>query len=317
MDSDSIIPPDFIGKSLLYFQEDEKIGIVQSKSICNRQQNLFDYIGSYIHNVEQQADFTTRNIFGMQLFSGHNAIISKECFYSIGGLPQILGEDHGFSYQAFSKKFKIILANNIFSYETYPIEYFFFKKRQHRWTIGGAEVVRYIWWPFLKSNENIFKKTDLIIAQTEMFLTTFTTIVSIFNITILLPLNFIFNFSVWFIIMLTFLTLQPIINIFAFYLFKINFFKLILICLFAYFVYTSMSVWIIRGALRGLFFKNQKFWVTPKKKNKNFRPWQIVVLSRWELILSFFWLLYWAYYLFFIVIIFWVLLESFYFLSLE
>lgn len=190
LDSDSIIPPDFIGKSLLYFQEDEKIGIVQSKNICNRQQNLFDYIGSYIHNVEQQADFTTRNIFGMQLFSGHNAIISKECFDSIGGLPQILGEDHGFSYQAFSKKFKIILANNIFSYETYPIEYFFFKKRQHRWTIGGAEIVRYIWWPFLKSNENIFKKTDLIIAQTEMFLTTFTTIVSIFNITILLPLNF-------------------------------------------------------------------------------------------------------------------------------
>nr|WP_307929157.1 hypothetical protein [Mycoplasmopsis bovis] len=52
LDSDEVIPADFISQSLKYFQFDEKIGALQAYHLNKKGKNLFQYLMSISANAQ-------------------------------------------------------------------------------------------------------------------------------------------------------------------------------------------------------------------------------------------------------------------------
>lgn len=286
LDADEIIPSDFIGKALMYFQENKKIGILQAKNLCTRQTNWFDYIGSYIHNFQWQNQYNSRNNIGMQNLCGHGAMIKKECYEKSNGFPEILLEDWAMTYKALQNNYLTIYANNIVCYEKFPSDYISFKKRQFRWTMGGVECFKKIGWKIFSFKAPFFRKIDIFLNQTNFFITIFSLLSLIINISILYPLNFSFNYLNWYIAISVFFSVVPLINLTMFYIGKVNFFKLILILLFQYLVYLSLFSSAIIATFKGLFGKKFSFFVTPKKEGKNATFWYAIKSNIVEIIVS-------------------------------
>ncbi|MDE5949780.1 MAG: glycosyltransferase [Malacoplasma sp.] len=289
LDADEIIPSDFIGKSLLYFLEDDQIGIVQAKNLCTRQKNLFDYIGSYIHNFQWQAEYNTRDRLGVLNLCGHGAIIKKECYEESNGFPEILLEDWGLTYKALRNKFSVVYADNITCYEEFPSEYISFKKRQFRWSQGGAEVFKYLGFKSLFAKKvPFFRKLDIYLSQTSFIIIILSSCLIVFNLSILCPLGFSFTYLDWYIAVTVFFAIAPLTNCFFFYLGKINFFKLILIILFYYFIYSSLLVSTTVAVVSAFLKTKFKFFITPKNKSNNsITFWQAILFNIWEIIISF------------------------------
>ncbi|MDE5545793.1 MAG: glycosyltransferase [Malacoplasma sp.] len=289
LDADEIIPSDFIGKSLLYFMEDSQIGIVQAKNLCNRQKNLFDYVGSYIHNFQWQVEHNVRNRIGINNLYGHGAIIKKECYEAANGFPEVVSEDWALTYKALQNNFIVVYANNIVCYEEFPSEYISFKKRQYRWSQGTVEVFKLFGLKTLFNNKiPFFRRIDTSINLTFFIVTTSSTLLILFNLMILCPLGFSFTFSDWYVVITLFFAIAPLINCFFFYLGKINFFKLLLIILFFYFIYSSLLVSTIFAIVSSFVKSKLKFFVTPKNKtNNSFSFWKAILLNIYEIIVAF------------------------------
>lgn len=128
LDADEIIPNDFIEKSIKYF-DDEKVGIVQSNHTSNRYSNLFERIGSIGIFPGASMSLTMRNKYGIPTLYGHGAMISKDCYETNGGFPEIVSEDIGFLIDSLYNGYKIIFANDIICDERFPVDYLSFRKR--------------------------------------------------------------------------------------------------------------------------------------------------------------------------------------------
>ncbi|BAC44425.1 glycosyltransferase [Malacoplasma penetrans] len=286
LDADEIIPSDFVGKSLMYFEENKELGILQAKNLCTRQTNWFDYIGSYIHNYQWQNQYNVRNSIGMLNLCGHGAMIKRECYEKSGGFPEILLEDWALTFQALKNNFLTAYANNIVCYEKFPSDYISFKKRQFRWTMGGVECFKKIGWKIFFFKAPFFKKIDIFLNQASFFITIFSLLSLVINISILYPLNFSFSYFDWYILLSVILTSIPLINLTMFYWKKVNFFHLVLVLLFQYLVYLSLFTSSITAVIKGLFGKRFSFFVTPKKEGEKVSIWYAIKTNIVEIIVS-------------------------------
>ncbi len=285
LDSDEIIPCNFIEKTIIYFK-DKSVGIVQANHEAKRVTNIFNFMGSKGVVSAWTTFISVKNYFGSVTLNGHGAMISKECYLDSGGFPEIVAEDLGLTLSALNAGYKSVFAKEILCDEMFPIDYLAFKKRNIKWTQGNFEFFKKVGgWKIWKLKIPFHQKIDLWMSSTSLSLTVFSLFATLINFTILYPIGFKYNFIYLIWIFIIILTITPMLNDIIYYFGKINFFILLLKLFFDYLLYPSMMVSSLSTLLLSIFGKKAKFIITPKNEKK-YNLWDCIKYNWKELFIA-------------------------------
>lgn len=270
LDSDEILPSDFIRSALKYFYKYENMGIVQANHVSSRNVNLFMrlfHIGVNSHWPTYQS---MKHKYGFSTMLGHGAMIKKECYEAAGGFPELVAEDLCLSIEARNIGYVVAFAPEIICKEEYPVDYFAFKKRHSKWTQGNLEFIKKYSVKILKSKMAWFEKWDIVLFTYNLPLTAVFAFYIFLNL-ILLPLikvDLSSVYELWMTVPTVIFFLSPMLNDFISWAFRLNPVRSI-----AYFtgvvvLYGSMLTTSLISAVLGMFGKKAKFIVTPKRSGK-------------------------------------------------
>ena len=280
LDSDEVIPDDYVEQTLKYFEYYENVGIVQCnhKAInnINKFMKLF-HIGVDSHWPTYQ---TVKHHNGFMSLLGHGAMVSKECYFTVGKVPHVVAEDLCFSIEARNAGFATAFAPNVVCGEEYPIDYIAFKKRHNKWTQGNMEFIKSYTKKILQSKMRWFEKLDIFLFTYNLPLTAFFSLYIILNVAILPALGYDLHYPMWLIVPTVIFFFAPMANDFVTYLRKIPFLRLLQYMFCTFILYGSMLFISLKASLLGMLGKKAVFLVTPKdtmlitfleaiKQNKN------------------------------------------------
>lgn len=147
LDSDSIIPKDFITRMVQYAEHpsNENISIFQSKILSWNTDNMFSRILGGVAPIRQYVLERVANRTGMLLSWGHNNLNKTDHILQVGGFhEQLSAEDTTLSLMLSSKGFKIQLVD-IVSYDSEPEDMLQFLRRTIRWAKQSVEIFRLPW----------------------------------------------------------------------------------------------------------------------------------------------------------------------------
>ena len=270
LDSDEVIPNNFIVESLRYFYAKSNVGIVQANHISTRNRNFFMdlfHIGVNSHWPTYQ---TMKHFYGFSTMLGHGAMIKSECYYKANGFPNLVAEDLCLSIEARNKGYLVAFAPNIVCSEEYPIDYVAFKKRHSKWTQGNLEFIKTYTKKIAKSKMSWFEKMDIVLFTYNLPLTAIFAFYIFMNLVFfpILHINLGSVYPIWLIIPTVIFFFSPTFNDLFTWLFKINFFRFLLYYFCTIILYGSMLTTSLISAVLGMFGKKAKFIVTPKTSQK-------------------------------------------------
>lgn len=113
LDSDEIIPPDFVEKALHYFAYYPTLGILQATHISTRNKTKFMDRFSLGVDSHWPTYQSIKETYGFLSLLGHGAMISCECFEATEGFPHLVAEDISFTIEARLKGYDIGFSNEI------------------------------------------------------------------------------------------------------------------------------------------------------------------------------------------------------------
>ena len=270
LDSDEILPSDFIRSALKYFYKYENVGIVQANHVSSRNVNLFMrlfHIGVNSHWPTYQS---MKHKYGFSTMLGHGAMIKKECYEAAGGFPELVAEDLCLSIEARNIGYVVAFAPEIICKEEYPVDYFAFKKRHSKWTQGNLEFIKKYSVKILKSKMAWFEKWDIVLFTYNLPLTAVFAFYIFLNL-ILLPLikvDLSSVYKLWMMVPTVIFFLSPMLNDFIFWAFRLNPVRSIAYFIGVVVLYGSMLTTSLVSAVLGMFGKKAKFIVTPKRSGK-------------------------------------------------
>lgn len=267
LDSDEIIPKNFIPNSLFRFNN-KQIGVVQANHKVNTTYNKFDSM--YARGVESHwiAYQQVKNNYGFLSLLGHGAMIKSKVFELVNGFPCVVAEDLCFSINIRDKGYYVEFAPEIMSYEEYPIDYFAFKKRHNKWTQGNMEFIKKYSFIILKSKMTVAEKLDILLFTYNLPLSAMFSLYLIINLILFPILNFNLNYSIILLIPTILMLIAPLTNDFVYWTRKKE--SIITITqysLMAILLYGSMFFISILSSSKSLFGKSN-FLVTPKTSKK-------------------------------------------------
>lgn len=146
-DADFIPEPDFLKKTMPYFQN-EKIGVVQTRwGHLNKDYSLLTELQAFGLNGHFAIEQGGRNSAGHFInFNGTGGIWRKTCIADAGGWEHdTLTEDLDLSYRAQMKGWKFQYLEDVVSPAELPITMSALKSQQHRWMKGGVECFKKMW----------------------------------------------------------------------------------------------------------------------------------------------------------------------------
>lgn len=146
-DADFIPEPDFLKKTMPYFQ-DEHIGVVQTRwGHLNKDYSLLTELQAFGLNGHFAIEQGGRNSAGHFInFNGTGGIWRKTCIEDAGGWEHdTLTEDLDLSYRAQMKGWKFQYLEDVVSPAELPITMSALKSQQHRWMKGGVECFKKMW----------------------------------------------------------------------------------------------------------------------------------------------------------------------------
>jgi cellulose synthase/poly-beta-1,6-N-acetylglucosamine synthase-like glycosyltransferase len=268
-DADFVPRQDFLLKTLPYFMENERTGMVQTRwehinseySILTRTQAM----ALDGHFVIEQA---VRNKAGFFInFNGTAGVWRKSCILDAGNWQaDTLTEDLDLSYRAQLRGWQFKYLNNVTSPAELPSEINALKSQQFRWTKGAIETARKILPDVWKSTLPLKTKIQATFHLTNNLVFPFIVVAGILNV----PLVFIKHAGLhdhYFLFMSVFVF--AFIGSFMFYLFsQKDVYKdwRRRLFLFPVFMAGSMGLAVnnTRAVLEGLFRKKSEFVRTPK-----------------------------------------------------
>ena len=270
LDSDEILPHNYIVESLKYFYAYDNIGIVQANHISTRNRNFFMklfHIGVNSHWPTYQ---TMKHFYGFSTMLGHGAMIKRDCYEKAGGFPNLVAEDLCLSIEARNAGYYVAFAPNIICQEEYPIDYVAFKKRHSKWTQGNLEFIKKYTKKIAKSKMKWYEKMDIVLFTYNLPLTAIFAFYIFLNLIFapLLHLNLGQVYSVWMVVPTIIFFFSPMLNDFITWAFKINPFRYLLYFVCVIILYGSMLTTSLISALLGMCGKKAKFIVTPKTSSK-------------------------------------------------
>lgn len=263
LDSDEIIPENFITRSLDYFAYYENAGIIQANHIATRNRNRFMNlfaIGVNSHWLTYQA---VKHHHGFLSLLGHGAMVSRECYEAAGGFPHLVAEDLCFSIESRNKGFYVAFAPDIICEEEYPIDYLAFKKRHSKWTQGNMEFIKKYTWRILTSRMHWYEKLDIILFTYSLPLTAFFAFYVVINVVILPLLHYNVVYPMWLLIPTGVFLVAPMLNDIIFYARKKNPAALLWYLFHSMLLYGSVLFVSLKSSIKSTFGKSV-FLVTPK-----------------------------------------------------
>ena len=269
LDSDEIIPSDFIKKCIKYFYFSPKIGVVQASHIATEAENAFQKIlGISVKSTSCTAQIM-KNFYGANALIGHGMAISRQCYEKTGGFPLVVAEDISFAVDVKKSGYDIIYAPNIICQEEFPVDYIALKKRQCKWTQGNVEYMKKYSKNIKKSGMKWYEKLDLKLSHYSLPIIP---ILSLIIIIATLSLGFIdaktINYSLFVFGLSILFLLSPLLpNIFVYSKSK-QALLIIPYFLLSMATYASLTPMMIKTVTLAVLGKKAKFIVTPKTKNK-------------------------------------------------
>jgi cellulose synthase/poly-beta-1,6-N-acetylglucosamine synthase-like glycosyltransferase len=188
-DADFIPRKKFLKRTLPYFFNGEKIGLVQTRwEHINRNYSILtktEAIALDGHFVIEQA---VRNRAGYFInFNGTGGVWKKECIYDAGNWEaDTLTEDLDLSYRAQMKGWKCKYLVNFTSPAELPSEINSLKSQQFRWTKGAIETAKKIFPKVLKSDLPLKEKFQSLIHLCSNVAYPFILVAAILNLPIVL-----------------------------------------------------------------------------------------------------------------------------------
>lgn len=172
IDSDEILPSDFLTKLVPCFAIDNNIGFVQA----NHEQNP-DQPSKFANDLALGINFhwdiyqPPRNDYGFVIFYGHGAVIRRDIWEKVGGFPEIVSEDLAFSTKIRQCGYKGYFLKDVTCYEDFPETYKQFRKRYEKWVSGVCEYFQKEFFSFFFSKDVTFaEKMDVAFASFNLFI---------------------------------------------------------------------------------------------------------------------------------------------------
>ena len=288
LDSDEIIPNDFVSKSLNYFY-DPRISIVQANHISTRNHTRFADLfstGVESHWVTYQS---VKERFGFLSLLGHGAILRTKDVLRVGGFPEVVAEDLALSIALAKKGHNVVFAKDIICEETYPVDYFAFKKRHAKWTMGNMEFIKKFSDLFVNPNLSWFEKLDILLFVYNLPLTILFVTFLLIHLILFPFLGYVPQYSESLLLPTVLTLIAPLLNDLIFFVGKkgvVDYFRYFLAAISLYGSLYFISFW---AAFRAL-FGQATFLVTPKNgqavslwksfwKNRNEVGFAIILLT--------------------------------------
>ncbi len=287
LDSDEILPTNFITESLKYFYAQKNVGVVQANHISTRNRNFFMklfHIGVNSHWPTYQ---TMKHFYGFSTMLGHGAMIKSTCYYQVGGFPNLVAEDLCLSIEARRYGYYVAFAPNIICEEEYPIDYIAFKKRHSKWTQGNLEFIKKYTGKIAKSKMKWYEKMDIVLFTYNLPMTAVLALCIVLNLMVIpsMHIDLAQVYAPWMVIPSVIFFFSPMLNDFITWLFRLNPLRFLLYNLCVIVLYGSMLTTSLISTLLGVLGKKAKFIVTPKSSQK-INPWFALKFQWKELLFS-------------------------------
>ena len=294
LDSDEILPPDYVVESLKYFYARKNVGIVQANHISDRNRNFFMKLFHVGVNSHWPTYQTMKHFYGFSTMLGHGAMLKRECYEKAGGFPPLVAGDLCLSIEARGKGYYVAFAPNIVCREEYPIDYVAFKKRHSKWTQGNLEFIKKYTGKIARSKMKWFEKMDIVLFTYNLPLTAIFAFFIFANLMIapLLSVDLGAVYAVWMVIPTIIFFFSPMLNDFITWAFRLNPLRTLIYTVSVVMLYGSMLTTSLISATMGLFGKKARFIVTPKSSKRigvlfalRFQ-WKEIVFSTLLLVIS-------------------------------
>jgi len=142
VDADEILPTDFLSRSLPYLLADSSCGFVQANHQANPGQS-----GKLPRSVAVGIDIhwrwyqPLRNRYGFVMLLGHGAVVRREAWKAVDGIPELVSEDLAFAVRLREAGWRGYFAEDIICYEDFPETVRAFRVRHMKWTRGTSEFI--------------------------------------------------------------------------------------------------------------------------------------------------------------------------------
>ena len=269
LDSDEILPPDYLQEACKYFGALPKAGAMQARHVATGGENLFQsLLGMSVKSNGRTAQ-EVKNFFGANALLGHGMAVSRECYEATGGFPHVVAEDISFAVLIKNAGYEIVYAPNIVCKEAFPTDYVSLKKRQCKWTQGNLEYMQRYHSQIMSSKMQWFEKLDMILSH---YMLPIVPVLSFLLVAVNILLGLfdyaVVRHSLFIYAMMTLFLLSPLIPDLFVYT-KTPKAK----WLFPYFLlnivtYASMAPMMLRTVWLGVWGKRATFLVTPKEKRR-------------------------------------------------
>jgi len=222
-DADFLPRPDFLKKTIPYFAQDPKIGVVQTRwEHINEDYSLITKLQALQLNVH----FTVEQVGRMKgdyllQFNGTAGVWRRQTIEDAGGWEaDTLTEDFDLSIRAQLKGWKIKFLEEIGAPAELPVEMNSLKSQQFRWMKGGAETAKKMLPTVWKSNMTFGKKFHATLHLLGSSVFVFVFITGVFSVPLLfllgdlIEMGFDRNFFAYFLIgMLSIIAVYYVANI--------------------------------------------------------------------------------------------------------
>jgi cellulose synthase/poly-beta-1,6-N-acetylglucosamine synthase-like glycosyltransferase len=162
-DADFVPSRDFLLRTLPYFTNDDKVGMVQARwGHINPDYSLLTTIQSMLLDAHFVLEHGGRNRAGCFFnFNGTAGVWRREAIDSAGGWQHdTLTEDLDLSYRAQLKGWRFIFLPDVVSPAEVPVEMNSFKSQQHRWAKGSIQTCLKLMPRILRSSQPLAVKAE-------------------------------------------------------------------------------------------------------------------------------------------------------------
>lgn len=164
LDSDTVLPPDFVERALRAFAADPSVGIVQARNEADGR-TAFAAAFAGLLGTHMAVTQSARGEVGLLAFTGRAAMISAECYRAAGPIPEVVGEDLAFSVETRAAGFRIRHLPDLVAREDYPVDYHAFRVQHAKTVQGATEFLLRSWRRVVRAPLRATEKADLLLDQ--------------------------------------------------------------------------------------------------------------------------------------------------------
>lgn len=141
LDTDTVLPPDFVEHGLRRLHDDPTIGVVQARvravggSVFARA--FGGLLGSHL-----SLTLLARDRLEGGTFHGRGAMVRMATWRAAGGIPELVMEDLAFTVAAWHAGYRVVAAPKLLVHEDYPVDAAALRVQQRKYVEGAIEFVR-------------------------------------------------------------------------------------------------------------------------------------------------------------------------------